>query len=172
MNAGIALAIVALSAPPTIADTQSTFTLPSGVKVKIAEAPFDPRLFKVVGCTDTSPTCLINGRVPFGTASALPKTYVKSISVSFQNHSYPLDVSDMYDAWGRRPLKHGGIVRYFGGKCSDEKNCQFRGLFSDAAGAFVAEWQIVDGLPIRSVLSGSQDIVHLFMEHIDPPEFD
>lgn len=87
-------------------------------------------------------------------------------------HSYSLDVSDMYDAWGRRPLEHAGIIRYFGGKCFDNKNCLLRGLFSDAAGSFVAEWQIVDGLPIRSVLSSSQDIVHLFMEHIDPPEFD
>jgi hypothetical protein len=77
----------------------------------------------------------------------------------------------MYDAWGGRPLEYKGTIRYFGGKCSDQKNCQFRGIFSDGAGSFVAEWRIVGGVPTRTVLSGSDDIVHLFMKNIDPPEF-
>ena len=46
-------------------------------------------------------------------------------------------------------------MRYFGDKCFDKKHCQFRELFFDAAGAFVAEWLIVDAVAIRSVLTGS-----------------
>jgi hypothetical protein len=164
--------VVALISVPALADTEAAFILPSGVKVKIIEAPFNKELFKVLGCTDSGPPCFINGHVPFGVAFGLPETYVKSILVSYQGQSYSLEVSDMYDAWGGRPLEHKGVVRYFGGKCFSTKDCQFRGLFSDAAGSFVAEWRIVNGMPIRTVLTDSNDIVNLFMKNIDPPEFD
>jgi hypothetical protein len=78
----------------------------------------------------------------------------------------------MYDAWGSRPLEIKGVIRYFGGNCRDEKNCQFRGLFSDAAGSFVAEWFIVDGRPMRTVLTDTNDIVNFFSKNIDPPVFE
>lgn len=75
----------------------------------------------------------------------------------------------MYDAWGNRPLEVKGAIRYFGGRCSDVKNCEFRGIFSDGVGTFVAEWRVVDGVPIRDVLTDSSDIIDLFMHNIDPP---
>lgn len=158
-------AMVSISA---LADTK-TFTLPSGVAIKITEAAFQKRNFKISGCTEKSAGCLINGRIPFGVAFGLPKTYVKSIRISYQDQSYLLDTTDMYNAWGERPLEYKGVVRYFGGKCADTRNCLFRGLFSDGAGSFVAEWLIVDGVETRTVLSDSDDIVNLFMKHIDPP---
>lgn len=170
MKTAIAL-ICIIGSSSAFADTVAAFTLPSGANVKITEARFQRTLFKISGCTEGSTICRINGRPPFGTAFDLPKTYVKSISVSYQGQSYSLDVSDMYNAWGERPLEYKGTVRYFGGKCSNTKNCQFRGLFSDGAGSFVAEWKIVNGLPVRTVLSDSNDIVNLFKQHIDPPEF-
>lgn len=154
------------------ADQSAAFLLPSGVKVEIVEATFDKTLVKVSGCGNSDQTCLINGRVPFGTDSSVPKTYTKSIKISYQGQSYLLDVSDMYNAWGTRPLEVKGVVRYFGGRCFDAKNCQLRGLFSDAAGSFVAEWKIINGLPVRTVLTNSNDVVKLFMQHIDPPEFE
>lgn len=154
------------------ADTTAAFTLPSGVAVRIVEAPFKASRFKVQGCSGQDSGCRINGRIPIGTAFGLPKTYVKSITVSFKGRSYPLDASDMYNGWGGRPLEVPGVVRYFGGKCFDAKDCQFRGLFSDAAGAFVAEWRIVNGVSIRTVLTDSDDVVNLFMQNIDPPEFE
>ncbi|HEY5998127.1 MAG TPA: hypothetical protein VI078_02370 [bacterium] len=164
--------LCALFPTSAIADTTWDFTLPSGVRVSIAEAPFQEANFQVEGCAAGDSQCRINGHLPFGEAFGLPKTYVKSIQVSFHEQSYALDASDMYNAWGNRLLQYPGAVRYFGGKCFDVKNCQFRGLFSDAAGSFVAEWLVVDGHVFRTVLSGSNDIVDLFSQHIDPPEFD
>lgn len=146
------------------------FMLPSGVHVEIVEAPFVKTRFTVSGCDNNDEGCLINGHVPFGSDSRLPKTYVKSITVFYQGKSYSLDASNMYDAWGDRPLEMKG-VRYFGGRCFDTSNCQFRGLFSDAAGSFVAEWMVVNGVPVRTVLTNSSDVVNLFIQHIDPPEF-
>lgn len=154
------------------ADQSAVFLLPSGVKVEIVEATFDKALIRILGCGNNDQTCLINGRIPFGTDSSIPKTYTKSITIAYQGQSYLLDVSDMYNAWGTRPLEVKGVVRYFGGKCFDTKNCQLRGLFSDAAGSFVAEWKIINGLPMRTVLTNSNDVVSLFMRHIDPPEFE
>lgn len=162
----------ALFVSSAIADTTSAFTLPSGVGVKIVEATFEQSLFKVEGCSDKDEVCRINGHTPAGIAFGLPNTYVKSITVSFQGRSYSLDVSDMYNAWGSRPLEYPGKIRYFGGKCFNAKNCQFRGLFSDAAGTFVAEWKIVNELPVRTVLTDSNDVINLFQQNIDPPEFD
>src|ERR1700733_11301338 len=101
------------------------FTLPSGVHVEIIEAPFQKGQFNISGCSNDGNACRINGHVPSGSGFSLPKTYVKAITVSYQGRSYSLDASDMYDAWGTRPLEVKGVVRYFGGKCFDVKNCQF-----------------------------------------------
>jgi hypothetical protein len=171
MRVAIVFALVLISVS-ALADTEAMFTLPSGVKVNIVEAPFEKKLFKVSGCTESSQHCFINGHVPAGILFGLPKTYVKSITVSYQSRSYSLDAADMYDAWGVRPVEYKGAVRYFGGRCRSAKNCEFRGLFSDGAATFVAEWRVVDGLPVRTVLSDNYDIVHLFMRHIDPPILD
>jgi hypothetical protein len=78
----------------------------------------------------------------------------------------------MYNAWGVRDLVEKGGIRYFGGMCVDINNCQFRGLFSDAAGSFVAEWKVVGGESIRTVLTNSSDVIDLFLKHIDPPEYE
>ena len=172
----VAILLGCLFSTSALADTTSTFTLPSDVDVTIVESVFDKEMFNVERCSSngwgSGSICRINGRVPYGMDINVPKTYVKSITISYQGTSYALDVTDMYNAWGDRPLHYPGGVRYFGGKCFDKKHCQFRGLFSDAAGAFVAEWRIVDAVAIRTVLTFSDDVVNLFVKNIDPPEYD
>ena len=148
------------------------FTLPSGVKVHILEAPFKSTEWRVDGCSLAATACRINGHLPFGAAFGMPRTYVKRITVEYRGRTHTLDATDMYNAWGSRPLEHKGTVRYFGGKCFDAHNCQFRGLFSDAAGSFVAEWRIVGDQATRTVLTDSNDVVHLFIANIDPPEYE
>jgi hypothetical protein len=157
---------------PVHADATASFVLPSGVAVTITEAPFDRSQFKIVGCSETDSECLVNGVFPVGSAGLLPSTYVKSIVITFDGKSHSLDVSNMYNAWGSRPLEVEGVIRYFGGRCDDQDNCQVRGLFSDAAGSFVAEWCIASGVPVRTVLTDTNDVVNLFMKNIDPPEYE
>jgi len=169
---GLALVAALLDGAPAAFSKNADFVLPSGVRIEIVEAPFKKDAFKVSGCNADSKGCLINGRIPFGNAEDLPKTYVKSIRATYQGRTHSLDASDMYDAWGDRPLEEKGVVRYFGGKCFSPGHCQFRGLFSDAGGAFVAEWQIVNGVSFRTVLTDSGDIVSLFISEIDPPEYE
>jgi hypothetical protein len=163
-------AVAVAAVAPCNLDAASTFSLPSGVRVTIVEFPFGTDSFRVSGCGSDVQPCLINGRIPFGIAYGLPKTYVKSITVAYRNKSYLLNSSDMFNAWGNRPLAVKGAIRYFGGGCVDSKNCQFRGIFSDGAGTFVAEWRIVDGTEFRDILTDSSDVVDLFMHDIDPPQ--
>jgi hypothetical protein len=163
-----ALVTVVLSLPVK-ADSVASFTLPSGVSVRITEAPFVARRFKIKGCTQGSSQCLIGGRLPYGVTGHLPKTYVKEIQVTVGETTHVLDSSSMFDAWGARPLEHPGSIRYFGGSCVNQQHCQFRGIFSDGAGTFVAEWVVFSGLVSRTVLTGNGDIVHLIMKNIDPP---
>jgi hypothetical protein len=151
------------------ANTVSTFIIPSGVEVTIIESTFDKDIFSVERCSSNDSICRINKKFPYGVDIDFPKTYVKSITVSLQGRSYALDATGMYNAWGGRPLEHHGVIRYFGGGCSDNKNCQFRGIFSDGSGSFVAEWLVVDGLATRSIITGSDDVVNLFKNNIDPP---
>jgi hypothetical protein len=164
----LALAWAALT--PSGLHAASTFSLPSGARVAIVELPFAKDSFHVTGCANGGP-CLINGQIPFGIAFGLPMTYVKSITVSYRGESYELDASNMFNAWGDRPLIVKGAIRYFGGRCADVKHCEFRGIFSDGAGTFVAQWRIVDGKEFRDVLTDSSDIIDLFMHNIDPPEY-
>jgi len=168
---GLGLGVSAYAAGDS---TSSEFTLPSGVTIRIVEGPFNPAKHKIKGCTEVAGTdgCLIDGRFVFGSADELPKTYVKSITATFGGRSYSLDVSQMYNAWGGRPLEVKGVIRYFGGSCSDTMNCTLRGLFSDAAGSYVAEWQIANGISARTILTWSGDIVSEFITNIDPPVYE
>jgi hypothetical protein len=147
------------------------FTLPSGMKVEIVEALFASSGIKAVGCEKAVEVCRLGGK-PYGMATGLPKTYVRSIGITYADATYRLDSAGMYDAWGNRPLQAKGGIRYFGGSCSDAKNCVFRGLFGDGANSYVAEWVIFDGVSSRTVLSGDDDLFELFEKHMDPPVYE
>ncbi|MGD0663104.1 MAG: hypothetical protein ABSD38_34075 [Syntrophorhabdales bacterium] len=143
-------------------DSVSKFVLPSGIEVRIVEA----------SCKGAGTACQTKGIVAEGVfVGEIPLTYLKEIAITHKGRIYQLDTSGMFNAWGNRPLEYPGVVRYFGGHC-DEKTCVIRGLFADAALTYVAEWVVVDGVPARTVLTGSQDVVDVFMKNIDGVEFD
>ncbi len=78
----------------------------------------------------------------------------------------------MFDAWGDRPFKVDGVIRYFGGQCDNGGNCAFRGIFGDGAETFVAEWYISKRNVKRTVFTSSDDVVDLFRKNIDPSSYD
>lgn len=172
----VALCFLASSFSARAAEESVSFTLPSAVTIRIIEAPFVASKHQLKACPGGPEACLIDGRLPLGTDGEVPKTYVKSISASFKGRTYALDASQMFNAWAGRAfevkLRDGGHFRYFGGRCEDRLNCIFRGLFSDGAGAFVAEWKVVNGTSQRTALTSSSDVVAFFMNNIDPPVID
>ena len=163
-----------LLAMPAVAKSEDIkeFNLGKGITVQIEEAIFIPKNHKIENCNGSKTPCSIDGMLPFGTTSKMPKTYVKLLSLSVGSKTYRLDTSGMYNAWGNRPLEYKGTIKYLGAHCYDENNCALRGLFSDAAGAFVCEWVIINGHSFRTVISPSDDIGHLFMRNIDPPYYE
>ncbi len=114
---------------------------------------------------------LPNGDIVFG-ATRKPKTYISKILFTVNNISYTLENKYMYNSWGNRPLKITNVIKYFDAHCYDNKNCTIRGIFSDAAGSFVAEWKIINGKPTRTIITDSSDILSLFSKNISPPVFE
>lgn len=154
------------------ADEIKEFKLNSGITVSIEEAPFNPQGHEIVNCEGSEIPCLIDGSFPYGANFSLPSTYLKKLVISFEGKSHSLDTSHMFNAWGNRPLEVKGVIRYLGGHCYDSEHCALRGLFSDAAGSYVAEWVVINGVSSRTVLTSSDDVVHLFMKNIDPPVYE
>ena len=165
----VVLAVIATSTEAVAADEVAEFVLPSKIKVRIVEASFEAS-----GQTyDPKMPCLVNGRIPFGVDCSKPNTYVKSLSVQVNDKRVELDSGSMYNAWEGRPLSpqpfkdKKSIFRYFGGACSSEEYCVFRGLFSDGAGSFVAEWVVMSGVSARTVLSNTGDVKQSIRSNID-----
>lgn len=162
-----------ISAATNAADVVASFTLPSKVKVRIVEAPFAQSGMVF----DEKRPCFIEGRVPFGTDCGRPETYLKELTISYEGKTYQLDTSSIFNAWHGRPLVSlppkgvkGRGLRYFGGYCANAESCMVRGLFSDGAGTFVAEWTISEGIAVRTVLTTSPDVKAAFVRHIDGVE--
>lgn len=155
-------ALFLASASAFAEDSVASFRLASGHKVTIIEAPFAESKLKY---SDSAP-CLVDGHIPFGTDCSAPTTYVKSISVEVRRKTLRLDASHMFNAWGTRHLTtyEGKPVTYFVGACPNIDLCVFRGLFSDGAGTFVAEWKVFQGATTRTVISSDEELISLFMK--------
>lgn len=132
------------------------------IKVEIHEKNIEPDIKK-----DNLP----NGNIVFG-ATREPKTYISKILFIVNDISYSLENKYMYNSWGNRPIEIPNVIKYFDAHCYDNTNCTIRGIFSDAAGSFVAEWKIINGEQTRTVITNSNDILSLFAKNISPPVFE
>ena len=168
-RAALATSLLCVSAAVHAADLSAEFVIPAGIKVRIVEVPFDETPIRY----DPREPCLVDGKVPFGVDCTKPNTAVKRITVTLNGKDVDLDPSGMYNAWEGRPLqtkpdrKTKRSFRYFGGRCTAPELCLFRGVFSDGAGTFVAEWLVVAGASQRTVLTSSDDVVSQIMRNVD-----
>ena len=159
---------------PANADEGSTLTLDLGknVTAKVSQRPFDGAQVRIEQCRDGAGICRINGGTPFGISSGLPRTVLAKLTVTVGGRTYELDTSNMYDAWGKRQQEARQVSQFLAAACYDQANCVVRGLFSEGAHAYVAEWAIVDGKASRTMLTGSNDVVELFDRKLAPPAFE
>jgi hypothetical protein len=162
------LVAVCIPCHPALAEKIVRLVLPNSVSVEIVEGAFDTGRFKIEKC-NTEEGCLINGYPVFGVSFDLPKTYVKEIKARIRGKEYDLDTRGMFDAWGDRPLKFNGGIRYFGSSCSGAI-CLLQGIFSDGAGTFVAEWMVTEGRAFRTIITDDSGIIELFKKNIDAEE--
>ena len=119
---------------------------------------------------------LVNGTTPFGEGGnprAVPYSYLAKLTLRVQGKTYNLDTTNMYNAWGDRPLKNSDGQKYMAAHCYNPDTCTLRGIFSGQGGLYVAEWGIQNGKPFRSMLSDSTDLVNFFLEGgINSPVFE
>jgi hypothetical protein len=135
-------------------EAKSEFMLENGTNVSIVEDVFDETEHDIEKYKDSDDYIFsIDGNIAHG-ALEVPKTYVKSITVIYQGQIYSLDSSDMYNAWGDR-TGQAPHTSYFFGDCKDKYNCTFRGIFADAGAAYRAEWKIINGKSVRTVIGYS-----------------
>ncbi|MFC3150733.1 hypothetical protein ACFOEK_06825 [Litoribrevibacter euphylliae] len=167
-----ALFIITCLFASSLSAEEHQFVLGEGLSIKIVESAFISSEWNISYCPNSKRVCFINGLTPMGVDGNIPETYVSKLVATVNGLSYQLDTSNMFNAWGDRPLEHPGSIKYFSGVCQYQANCTFRGIFSDAAASFVVEWRINQGVPERTIMTSSQDVVSLFIDNIDPPVYD
>lgn len=96
----------------------------------------------------------INGKPVFGADGNIPTFVLTKATLKINDQSFILDVSDMYNPWyGTKPYEKLFSIK------EDGNHIYFRGLFSDGAGSYGAEWLIIDDSCIRTILTKSEWIM-------------
>jgi hypothetical protein len=127
----------------------------SGIRVDLKAAPFVPAKHRVQRCSigAAKVVCLIDGRPVFGTDGELPDTMLSRATVTLDTRRIGLDVSSMYQP---RLGDHTVTAE------RSESGCIVRACLSDGAGAYVAEWRVVAGVPMRTILSGDEKLIAVY----------
>ena len=155
------------------ADGIKKYNLANNMFLELKEQSFIKEEHKITFCSNSKQSiCLITNRIPFGTDGNIPKENFTYIKLQVQNKEYILQSTDMYDAWGSRAFGDDDVMDYFVARCYDSNNCIARGLFSDGAGSFIAEWQIRSGVSQRTVLTSQVDLIRAFIQDMHPPVHD
>lgn len=164
------LLFCALSGCAVSEEKTNTFAFEDGVSVTLNEVTYTDATINE--CKKDKSVCRTNGDIVFGSDNQHPTSYLKKLVVSVDNNTYNLDTSNMYNAWMGKPKGIEGTIQYMHASCFDKNNCIVRGLFSDAAGSYIAEWKVIDSHPYRTVLTSSGDLVRTFIKNIHPPVYE
>lgn len=108
---------------------------------------FEAKRHVVKLCSGGVP-CLIDGRPVYGTYNSLPQVEIVSFTLKTGNKTIPLDVSAMYNPWSPREDRDIDVWL----SREPENQLVIRGEFSDGAAAYFAEWEVVEGSALRTLL--------------------
>ncbi|OUS26978.1 hypothetical protein A9Q99_17375 [Gammaproteobacteria bacterium 45_16_T64] len=147
-----------------------TFSFKGGISVSLSEIQYSQS--DIAACINDKTVCRTNGDIVFGSDNENPTSYLNAMSISVDGKTYNLDTSNMYNAWQGKPKEIDGVIKYLHASCFNSNNCTVRGLFSDAAGSYIAEWKVINSLPYRTVLTSSGDLVRTFIKNIHPPIYE
>ena len=138
------------------------FDFSDGTKLHLFASVFDSTKHSIKYCKilDWSGVCLIDEKPVFGTDWDIPKITLDRAYLEINNKKIELEVTGMYNPWFREPQK-----KFFSVIKWAKSGFIIRGYFSDGAGGYVAEWQIIAGVSIRTILSNDDDIVMRFFQN-------
>ncbi|MBA3607018.1 MAG: hypothetical protein H0W43_00660 [Chthoniobacterales bacterium] len=122
------------------------FSFEQGIVLDYEIAPFNKNIFRQkVG--RIGPVYGVDG-------GGAPSTELRKLVVTRENKKTPLEVSCMYE-----PAPGGMLKSQFRVRLLNARSMSLTGTFSDAAGSYVAQWLIVDGIGVRTILSDNPDTV-------------
>jgi hypothetical protein len=136
-------------------DKPVSLVLGHGANLTMVAAPFNPKRHSVERCQHEgwSGVCLIDGKPVFGTDGEVPRTRLERATLQVGGQSVNLDTTCMYDPWvGSPDPKSFWVTEAEGGLLVS-------GRFSDGAGGYVAQWLVVKGGSVRTVLSGDEQVL-------------
>jgi hypothetical protein len=124
------------------------------VKLSVTAKPFNPKEHDIQKCKITSweGVCLIDNKPVFGADMGMPKTMLNKAIVQVGAKVIPLDVTCMFNPWFKKPSKGQFEINMI------EGGFAVRGFFSDGAGSYVAEWEIISGVSVRTILTSDETI--------------
>src|SRR5207245_193661 len=126
--------------------------LQPGVILELHASKFDESRHKIMKLRPGG-VRLIDEKQFFGTDGGLPRTQLDSAAITIGDSRIVLDVSGMFEPWVTSPsTRDFKLQRYDGGWV-------LTGLFSDAAGAYVARWRILSGTAFREILTDDEKIM-------------
>lgn len=147
---------IGLAEPPAgpSGPSGASLQLRPGVVVFAHAVPFQQDAHEIRRCQsqDWSPVCLIDHKPVFGSDGEMPRTVLDEVRIELPGAKVRLDVSGMFDPWNGQPSKEMFVVEDATGGMA------LRGCFSDGAGSYVAEWLVIDGTAVRTVLSNDEAI--------------
>lgn len=140
------------------AGSQATFIFSPNVALHLKASAFDAKNHHVSRCkvNDWEGVCLIDGKPIIGTDWDMPKFALESFELEVNGTRVALDVSSLYNPWFGAPAKeHFSVSPVEGGWV-------VHGCFSDGAGTYIAEWLVVGGGSLRTLISGDESVIDLF----------
>ncbi|ESU20191.1 hypothetical protein FEDK69T_30440 [Flavobacterium enshiense DK69] len=101
----------------------------------------------------------IDGIPLFGSDGEMPKYVLSNAILKIGNKTYKLQIDNMYNPW----FGNNANGKFF--KIENNGNQSvLKGVFSDGAGTYGAEWLIFGNSSIRTILTNDEDILFKYFE--------
>lgn len=146
--------LVALIAPRLFGQIdQATINLNDSIRLVIDRSIFDTT-GKHIEYYDSKWAYAIDGSPFFGSDGEIPKYQLQKAILIIGQTNYDLQIDHMYEPWfGNKPDEKYFKIRV------DGTEIRLRGIFSDAAGTYGAEWLIIGKSSVRTILTRDDRIL-------------
>jgi len=154
----ILVLVYAISASGFSQTDSLSIQLNDSIKLDLVREVFHKEKHSIKFLNDTD--LLIDNKIVFGTDGEMPKYYLKSAEISIKGQVIKLETQSIYNPWFRaKPNKN----RY--GMILDGTRLKVRGLFSDGAGSFGAEWLVLGEGSVRTILTYDEQILFEYLKY-------
>lgn len=126
--------------------------------LELTREPFNPKkhnietLQNIVISIDKSPL--------FGSDGDLPNTQLTKAILKIKNKTYNLQVDNMYNPWTGDELN----INFFSIIHDGKNHHILKGVFSDGAGTYAAEWLIEWNSSIRNIITKDEIIIQSYFK--------